>query len=211
MIPLLDEKVKKAVNSLTAEEISRETSFAFEHELVWYGIEALTHIHIMSKARDIAIRERNLQGFLDTYQLAFTPHPGNTLVHLQKLEEDNIFIPHQAYWGKPKPERKIQLFSQDYFNKLFPRELNYSTRDKIDAWFKNNYAAKLMYQRVLQPKDLENEEVVSQGIEFGKEIWNQIVHSFQKYSKEFSQPKKVTNIGNALIAYYDQIIQQESQ
>ena len=50
----LDEVTRKALNELTVEEVSREVSYAYEHEVLLYGIDAIALTHLMQMAKDIS-------------------------------------------------------------------------------------------------------------------------------------------------------------
>lgn len=55
----IDGATKDALNSLSESDVSRKVSYAYEHEILWYGIDAVAHVQLMRMAR--AISEGNLE------------------------------------------------------------------------------------------------------------------------------------------------------
>jgi len=53
----LSEKIKHSLNSLTIAEIDGEISYPFEHEIIWYGIDAVSHVYLMRRAREMSAED----------------------------------------------------------------------------------------------------------------------------------------------------------
>ena len=70
-LPNLDESTRKGLNELTAEEVSRSVSYAYEHEMLWYGIDAVAHAHLMRMAKDISEGKLSQEEFAEKYSLDF--------------------------------------------------------------------------------------------------------------------------------------------
>lgn len=225
-LPNLDEITKKALNELTIEK----GSCAYEHEIIWYGIDAVAHVHLMRMAKDISKGRLSKEKFIKKYELEF----GNKnhsfgdwdhgfVVPLEKIESDGIFIPRQAYLNAEgeRFDRKVWFFNRDYCNVFLYNADKYPVRLIEKKW---------------QPSDFENSELIEQGIKFGKDMWEICVKRFEEYKgkpKErvtysyknrgaildwflprkqvrtvemIVQPQKVTELGEKLIAYYSALI-----
>ena len=199
MYPPLDKDTADAINALTPNEVSRRTSYAFEHELLGYGIEAVSIVHIMRVARGIPEGEISLEQFLDRYQPQFHGKPFGFSIELRRIEADGIFIPRHAYRD---PDRVTNPFNTDLGN-----------------YVNSEYAEKL-YARDWSPEDLTKPELIEEGIRLGKDLWQACAGGFEKtqscVSKSWStergsvygppQPANVTELGRKLIAYYSGIV-----
>ncbi len=121
-LPNLDEITKKELNELTLDEVSRSVSYAYEHELFWYGINSVVHIHLMRMSRDISKGKSLLDEFIKKYELDFINSDYGFFLSLKKIEFDGIFIPQQAYYnsnekildgkmiyGPPQPQKVTDL------------------------------------------------------------------------------------------------------
>jgi hypothetical protein len=95
-----------------------------------------------------------------------------------------------------KENRKIQLFNFDYGNRFI--------------WHENSEVRKYaqnLYTRKWQPEDLENLELIEQGIKFGKDMWQTCVKGFIKTNKENSKSKNIVEVYAELIKYYSKIVE----
>ena len=208
-LPKLDEATKNGLNGLTAEEVSRSVSYAYEHEMLWYGIDAVAHAHLMRMAKDISDGKLSQEEFVEKYHLDFGSQNYGFVVPLEKIESDGIFIPQQAYCGSDgqRWERRVHFFNHDYGNRV-----------RHDGWVEKEYARQLM-DRKWQPSDLENPELFEQGVKFGRDMWRTCVQGFERTKrgtlKGFRdgkdiygspQPQKVTDLGEKLIAYYSALV-----
>ena len=201
-LPKLDEATKNGLNELTVEEVSREVSYSYEHEMLWYGVEAVAHAHLMRMAKDISDGRLSQEKFVEKYGLDFGSKNSGFVFPLEKIESDGIFIPQQAYWGSDgqRCERKVHFFEHDYINRV-----------RHDGWIEKEYAMQLI-DRKWQPSDLENPELVQQGIKFGRDMWRTCVEGFHREKNgdpEFNdpaQPQKVTDLGEKLIEYYSALV-----
>jgi len=213
-IPQLDAKTKKELNALTDEEVSSEVSFAYEHEVLKYGIDAITHVHLMNMAKEITKGEISYEEFAKKYALNFKNQDYGFTVPLEKIEADGIFIPKQAYWHKntKKADERIELFHGDYRNYVMGK-----------SWVEKDYAYGLI-NRKWNPSDLTNQELIKQGIQFGQDMWKRCVNDFKickegEYNESRNpknnywvfppQPQKVTNLAEKLIGYYSMIAKDE--
>ncbi|HLC71378.1 MAG TPA: hypothetical protein VJI32_05190 [Candidatus Nanoarchaeia archaeon] len=235
--PTLDDATKKALNKLTLEEagvhpldytnpdsvLRRDANGGYAHEILWYGVDAITHVHLMRMARDISSQKLSPEGFVKKYNLTFEDltkqhglRGGWIRVPLTKIESGGIFIPRQAYsvkGNRRRKDRQIHLFDGDYGNRV---ELNPRTPNEPDPWPNKQYAKQLM-NRGWKSSDLESPELVEQGIRFGKDMWQTCVQGFEWCSnyryegwgiEESLQLPKVTELGRKLIAYYEEIIKE---
>ena len=89
-LPNLDEATRKALNELTVEEVSRSVSYAYEHEMLWYGIDAVAHTHLMRMARDISKGKLIRDEFVEKYGLEFGSQNYGFVVPLEKMDGDII-------------------------------------------------------------------------------------------------------------------------
>lgn len=187
--PVLDETVKKALNELTKEEVNQNTSYGYGHEILWYGVDAVIHTHLMRMARDVSKRKLPLDKFIETYGLE--SRRTRILVDLERIETDGIFIPRHTTRGK------VHLFHSDYLNRVY-------------FWDAEKDYAKQLIERKWELSDLENLELVEQGIRFGRDMWASCVKGFER-KRETPQPIKVTDLGRELISYYDKIVNAPNQ
>jgi len=212
--PDIDESTRKAVNALTLEEVKGENSHPYNHEILWYGVDAVVHFHLMTVAQDISGGKISQEEFFERYELRFNDSLHLLIVPLEKIESDGIFIPKHAYWDKKgnirKRRRKIFLFNVDYNNFI-----------RGEGWVDKEYARQLTY-RSWHPSDLKDPVLIEQGVKFGRDLWITCVDVFEKTKdgdgclmgvdadgKEYyspPQPEKITDLGEKLIAYYSAIV-----
>lgn len=187
----LDEATRKGLNELTAEEVSRSVSYAYQHEILGYGIDAVVHTYLMRMARNISEGKLSKEEFAKKYNLELGNQYG-LIVSLKQIEFKGIFIPQQAYWDRD--DRKIHFFNPDLGNRVYH-----------DSWIDKDYALQLIDKK-WQLSDLENPKLVEQGIKFGRDMWRTCVEGFNRTKREYSQPQKITNLGEKLIEYYSVLV-----
>lgn len=207
--PNLDEITKKELNELTLEEVSPPASYAYGHEILWYGINAVTHTHLMRIVKDVIQGKLSKEEFIDRYDIEFKNKGYGFNVSLKAIEDDGIFIPQQAYLEgiRSEKEYEVPLFTKDYVNRL-----NYSN------WVDKGYAKRLM-NREWKPVDFETLRLIEEGDRFGKDMWRTCIEGFDlnKDNKLYElyginkesmpkQPKKVTRLAESLIEYYSDIV-----
>ncbi len=192
----LDEVTRKCLNELTREEVSRSVSYAYEHELLWYGIDAVVHSHLMLMAQDISNGTLSNDKFIEKYGLDFDNQNDGFFAPLERIESNGIFIPQQAYWDEEgkRCDRRIHFFYDDYVNRVLR-----------DGWVDKEYAMKLIRKK-WQPSDLENRELVEQGIKFGRDMWKTCVEGFYRVNRKYPQPQKVTDFAEKLMTYYSALV-----
>jgi hypothetical protein len=210
----LSPEVKDGLNGLSKEEVKLSVNYAYRHNLLGYGVNAIAHVHLMRKAKEYLLPKiLPLAEFIAKYGLTFDKRWG-LLGPLKKIESDGIFVPRQKHWaeyGEDGEEDEIILnyFGQDYGNKLLSGE----DREKY------RYAEALMKKK-WQPEDLENPELLEQGLRFGQDLWTICVQDFHS-SKNGTirvlfpdgrrllnppQPQKVTDLAERLIEYYCELL-----
>lgn len=205
--PTLDEATQRALNELSETELRHST---YDHEILWYGVDAVAHVHLMQMAKRIAEGKISIEDFMEKYGLDFGERPikfydqvlafeGGFSGLLKAIENDGIFIPQQAYRiTHGKAERLIQFFGGDYFNLI-----------RKSSWTNKDYANALI-RRKWQPLDLKSPEIIEQGVRFGRDMWKTCVEGFEiiqrggKYGEP--QPQHITDLGRKLIAYYSTIV-----
>jgi hypothetical protein len=194
--------------SLKELDFQTENNYAFNHELLNYGVQAVTHSYLMQKAKNVIQGNVTKDEFVQKYGLEFlsvgrgllelsSKRYGFFVMPLNKIESDGVFIPQQSYWNSEgkKLNREINLFGLDYANLIYG-----------DRWNNKDYALNLLHRK-WQPSDLENSELVEQGIKFGEDMWKSCVEGFDKHKSKQSQ--KLTSLGQNLIDYYSKIISGE--
>lgn len=200
----LDEETKKALNALSAREVSRSVSYAYEHEILWYGIEAVAHAHMLQRAKEISEGEFTREEFLSLFCLDFEEGNHHSMGDsfqfvgpLKNIESSGIFIPQHAY-STEKP-RMIFYFSSDYRNRLR----------------RTDNALYYLLDRKWQPSDLEDKQLITEGIFFARKLWNNCVEHFHEFKggdpkhNDPPQPENVTILAERLIEYYDVIVNEE--
>lgn len=238
--PTLDEATREAIDALTLEEVDRsvldlyherygnddeerirrlctEANSGYSHEILWYGVEAIAHVHLMRMALDISEGRLSVDDFVSKYSLDFDGALSGIFVPLRKIELDGVYIPQPAYaerWhgGEPsEKKRPVCLFNGDYHNRI---GYDY-TPVETDHWGPDKQYARQLISRKWQPSDLENQVLMEQGVRFGRDLWRTCVAGFEwhcKYRhegwgwKESHQAQRVTDLGRKLIAYYDGIV-----
>ncbi len=211
----LSEDTKKTANELTPEEVSRRVSYAYQHEILWYGIDAVAHAYLMHRARDIREGKISLEEFARKFGLNFEdkievydrPFFSGSLT---AIEADSIFVPPQAYLNGEgnRYEKRVCFFHPDYRNRI-----------SMGSWT-NKAVARLLTEKIWHPSDLEDPYTVEEGLKFGKDMWATCVVGFEegkgpmyesqteegKFIFTKPQPQKVTDLGRRLIAYYSSIV-----
>lgn len=204
-IKQLDEATKLAIDGLSSEDTSRERSYAFEHELLFYGVEALIHYHIMNMARNISEGKISTDEFVKKYRLIFGDDPEleytnvspQFIGNLKLLTDDGIFVPQQAYnLPHVRSNGKVRFFDSDYRNRL-----------SYDGW-SNKQLAHTLIDHIWRPADLQNLELTRQGVEFARDLWQTCIWGFNFYKdgQGKTQPRHVTEPGEQLIEYYSSLI-----
>lgn len=194
-------KTQQEVDSLTPEERSRGNSFAYEHEILWYGLEGFAHFWLMKNAKKFIEQGKTPQELQAKYDLkrgdkikhslAFIY--GSTFAYpLSKVTQDGIYIP---------------KYSQANDRVLFNVHDIPSNRR-----FQDNIETMNLCRRRWNLEDFANMELVEQGMIFGKELWKTGVVGFNRYKgetfNEVKQSEKVTSLGEKLIEYYSAIMEE---
>jgi len=201
----LDAEVQEALNALTKYEVM--LSSAYYHEIVWYGLDAVAHVHVMRKAKEVAEGKLSTDEFVNKYDLNWKITKltnGTSLVkpciQLKKVASDGIFMPKHlnCIGGWEDYSREVRLFNYDYLNRV-----------SLDSWTNKEYAKDLV--RTSWSGDLKDADLIEQGIIFGKDMWNTCSVGFENWVKELhrirkNQPQKVTDLGRKLIEYYSAIV-----
>jgi len=194
----LDEATKKALNELTFEEINNSK---FQHEVMEYGISAVVINQIMKRLMDVPARKISIDDFLEKYEIKrfkldmVDKHA--FFVFYKTIENDGIFFPKFAYWNNKGDviEPKAELFDNDYGNKFLASQI-LTGKDYAYAW-------ELMGLE-LEKKDLENPEIIRQGVIFGRDMFELCALEFERYKDNFSE--KVKRLGGELIGYYTEVV-----
>lgn len=208
----LDEATQNAINALSRD--ASQKSYAFGHEILFYGLEAVAHYHIMHMAMRIPGEIQPID-FIEKYELLFKIDPKSYCPELAtpqftgrlaSLTKDGIFIPHQAYdFPGVRHAGKITFFDGDYRNRM-----------RNDSWL-NKLLGHALIGRIWRAEDLQDTELVSQGIEFSRDLWRTCVWGFNYYKNGVTessiqpQPEYITELGERLLEYYSSLILGEMQ
>lgn len=207
----LDDTTKREIDLLTPNEVSRGTSYAFEHELLWYGVEAVAHHHLMRQARDVAHGKTTFPAFCRKYQLISgkwkSGAPRFLAVPLKTIEHDGVYVPKQAYWDDAgtNHERDIRLFSGDYRNRFY--------QDNTKNAKKDITLIELFEKRKFDKASLKDPRFIADGIRFSRDLWRRAVRGFEEYQRGDEridiavQPTHVTRLGGKLMRYYSALIE----
>lgn len=201
-IPAIDAETRHACEQLSRDELVRVggVSSPYEHEILWYGIEAVAHVHVMRMAQAVISGSMAPEAFMEMYQLQFgTVGRGSGFDgSLKAIERDGIFVPEHAYWFFPG-DRTVSFFERNYIN----RTCHPSWRNKEYA-----YAWALM-DRTWKPSDLSDRSMIEQGIRFGRDLWVTCTEGFERAVVRNAQPERLTELGRRLIAFYSAIIEHD--
>ncbi len=214
-----DEGMRRDLDSVS--ETEWKNSHAFNHEIAWYGVEALACTYIAGKSKE-AIREGiSVEDLVKRYELDNFEGEGQKgrigggfTCSVQGLRKDSIFIP------RLKDDRRISLFDIDHTNKFGSPRHPFGSLTTEDV---ENAFELVDYNRGINSwsyKDLRDEEKLRKALKFGKDMWKRCVESFEKYKEpspihtrgdrvlEWSpgQPQKVTDLGRKIIVYWGSII-----
>lgn len=207
-LPNFDEPIKRAVNELTEEESGMEKSYAFNHELLCYGLQSVAHAYIMQIAKEISSGGISLDEFIQKYDIKFGGVE-KFQISVQGIKSDGIFIPNVEHYKDDG--RTFWLFNDDHRNRIY-RAGEFISGKFVSDWKDQNYADALT-RRVWQPSDLENLNLIEQGLKFGRDMWKTCVIGFDRYKQGHqehrvpAQTQKVTDLGEKLINYYSAIIE----
>lgn len=200
----IGEDVKQALDSLTEEGLRDRSCYAFDHELMIYGTQALAHSYIMQMARDVAEGRMPLEDFIKKYGIG----PSDDVTHksfegpLSAIGNEGIFIPKAAF--RFRDERVIQYFNMDLPNRF-----------RHGKWRDAEGAYGMMLNGV-KAEDLNDPGTVEKGIVYSEDLWKGCASSFEKSqkankaSKRPAQPKHITELGRELIRYWSKIILPEA-
>jgi len=217
----LDKETKKALNAISLDFLKHHCP-AYEHDIVWYGTEAILHGDIMRKVQQRVKDGFSLRAFLKEYSVKFD-YMGRSLnnkskkiyhernpeaplrlcIDLKILEKDRIFVPKHTYeFFLEQPlsvhESHIWLFNRDYINRL---------QDSASVELMNHSWTKA---------DLLNPLIVQHGFEFAKALWEDSIKKYEK-GLEFHasperpfprvQPERVNQLARKLINYYTSLFE----
>ncbi len=195
MIELSDE-VKKKIDNLTQEEVSRNRTFY--HELAWYGTESFAHFYIMKKADENLKSGKSIEEFIGRFLITRSKFLSSKFeASFRKIGEE-IYLPMLGNFSST-----LILFSPDYKNRF----------DK-ERWQNENYVSELL-NRKWKETDFQDKNLIDEGIQFGKDIWNTCVRGFNEGKKSLeyvkdlevkSELEKTFYFGEEIIKYYSSII-----
>jgi len=201
------EDLSKEFGRISLEEILDDNSELFKGCILCYGISAIFHINLMSKAADVVNGKISHRKFSKRYGLEFNFK--NLGFHqrgkLSTMREDGIFIPPQAYspdLGYPHSnERRVSLFDADQFN--------VGQFDDINPGLTNMVYYDLT-NRIWKPEDFANPEMVRIGLKYSYLFWKGCVKRYRMYPvwakkyklKNFNPSEKITKAAEKLIQYY---------
>ena len=201
---VLNEMTKAAIGRLTKEEVYAPHNFPFAHELLWYGVEAVAHVHLMHKAFHVAHGKIPAEEFVERYKLRFGGATNGIEVSVDALEADGMYFPPQA---RPKmPEMGLKIFHSDHFNRVMQ-----------DSWTNKAYA-RILITRSWSPESFQSQMIVEDGMKFGRAMWDTCIDGFERMSdapdlyspagaeSRESQSPKLTVLGQQLSAYYSDYI-----
>jgi len=182
----IDEATKVALNNLPEEG----NGYAFTHDILWYGIDAIVHFYLMTKAKEIS--EEIVENFMRKYDVNFDESLFS--VGLEGIKRAGVFIP-QLKKGR------IYLFSLDYRAKLlFTDEYSYSGE---------------LLKRIWILSDLGDSRLIELGIKCGKDMWRNSLKTYEmtKDGKDHKGrdmygpvPSEVQVLTEKLISYYSTLI-----
>ena len=179
---------------------------AFIRYVLDYGVKAMAHVHLMSMARNIAAGQISLDDFVADYGLDFEHEPRIFLGRLKSMEDDSVYVPQTAYryicgeiggLGSKRPGM-VPYFSSDYKNLFIGTSLTeqgYIEGTPIE-----------LFEKDWKPEDLQNPEIVEQGIVFGKKLWELSVAEFEKRHPEIVSDSFVMNAARLLIDHYHKVV-----
>lgn len=185
-IPIIDEATRIALDSLSAEE---RVDGAYASEILGYGVAAVAHFHLMTRAMEVTEGKLPIGNFIKKYGLEFK-WPIGFMGTLDGITADGVFIPKQR--SLDENGRIVGYFDTDYGN-IVSRQ----------AWADKDYAWQLL-DRLWQPSDFENRGIVEGGIRFGREMWQCCAARFNE--SKLPQNSRLNQLAERLVSYYSDII-----
>ncbi len=194
----IDEETKRQINGIPLAALRAKNAYAFYHELLLYGVNAIAHFYLMAEAKNVlhgafppeVASEIGLQR--DNWGFASIP--------VKRLRNSGIFVPRQRTLKIRQKTKDVPLFNSDYRNRTdfmgesiaeFGRRItNQEISDKLG-------------------ENLRNEDFLKNGLLFARYLWDYSVKGFEKYSAGTEsipkQPKDLTLMGRKLIDYYNKV------
>ncbi|PIN81442.1 hypothetical protein COV13_01340 [Candidatus Woesearchaeota archaeon CG10_big_fil_rev_8_21_14_0_10_32_9] len=188
--------------------IPRDKFYPFDHDLLWYGLDAIVHFVVMNAASNID--KKDFDNFIKKYDLRngriYEPNspPVGFYVNLKSVSEE-IFIPRQKFYNKEN--RFCFLFSRDYLNYLYiPKEIYTSTF--VDLMSKN---IKTLTETHWTKEMFQDDTALQTGMAFARDALKVQQSEFNINAKntEFEnrlEKDRIINVTNNLFEYYDKII-----
>ncbi len=196
--PRIDPEVRKKIEAVRIEDHQKTGEYyAYYHELVWYGVEAVFHVQFARDALDVAAGKTSLEGFMAKYRLhKKEKYSNHFLASVQPVEDAGIYFPPQREGGE------MVVFSDDYMNQCgFPTS-TFRTPKPLNLE---------IMRRNWQPEDFTDGALMLKALGLAKNLWAIAAVNFEvnrkKNKKRVGLPQDAADAGRGLIDYYWQIVE----
>jgi len=199
-IPEIDPVLRQEVDSIqyTKTEQMREY-YAFYHEIIWYGVEAVFHVQFAREALEVAARKKGFDDFITSYDIhKIDSRDSKFKASMQPLEDAGIYIPPQ------RESREVKLFSDDYMNLCgFP----------LSSFRLPKAALEETLRRQWSIEDFKDEALMKKALRVAKNLWAATAVNFDlnkgKTDTHGALPENVAQAAKKLMEYYWQIVDQK--
>lgn len=169
------------------------TNDAFDHGILWYGVEALSHIVLLSIAKELVKDKAGLEAFIEEYGISFPQH--GIKFNLYKLRESSFYIP-------PQRVGPCLLFDRDDLNHLPMSKVSGQSKWDFNPDFNHWFE---LADRQWSPSDLLNTRLLTLGIQFGFELWRLASSEMGNYSPEYRPTRQAKGPARLLAMYYENL------
>ncbi len=196
--PEIDPVLRQEVDAIKYTETERLWKYyAFDHEIVWYGVDAVFHVQFSRDALKVAEGEASLNDLISRYQLhKMDARDSKFFASLEPMKEAGIYVP---------PQRKItrtDLFTDDLINLCGSQASTFrlppSTNKEI---FRRNWSL----------EDFKDKELMKKALSVAKNLWAITVMNFELNKGARGDtpalPADAAQTVKKLIDYYWQIVE----
>lgn len=190
--PQVDDETREMVEALTKEEVSREVSYSFEHELLWYGVDAVC---VAAAARDAIsmIDQGNASDFMERYKPEQEREGVQFNLKYRTLQEEGLYVPPHCRGDD------FTLLPSDWYNCVDGTMLTQT--EKVDLIGSRRNLA-----------DLSDRRWMELALDTAQDVFDSSAFGFENElrGRHGHQPAHVTEAGRRLLGYYGSLMNQFS-
>lgn len=196
--PQIDPELRRLVDAITCDDRQKQRQYyAFFHEIVWYGVDAVFHVQFTRDALEVAAGRMDLDELVERYRIHKDDDSASKFTaSLEPLEDAGIYVPAQ------RTTREVDLFGDDYLNICgFPLSTFRMPKETMGKIFRKRW----------NMKDFTNPELMREALNVAKNLWAINAVSFDLYKNARRDaasipPDEAARI-KKLIEYYWSIVE----